>query len=111
MKAQRRASTPSSWGHFPRSAKLNNPVTSATQYVGPVATTEKKRDAAYYLGRGLRRASLALPAEILVELDRRVAQVAFRSRNSVITEAIRHFLVCSDANWTCGDHQPSPPSE
>jgi metal-responsive CopG/Arc/MetJ family transcriptional regulator len=60
--------------------------------------------ASYYLSRGLRRVALALPAAVLVALDRRVSEVRFRSRNSVITEAIRHFLSCPDADWTCGDH-------
>ena len=55
--------------------------------------------AAYYLSRGLRRVALALPAEILVAFDLRVKHVGFRSRNSMMTESFRHFLVCPDANW------------
>ena len=53
----------------------------------------------YYLARGMRQINAALPVELLVELDRRVDEVPFRFRNSLIIEAIRHFLTCPDAEW------------
>ena len=58
----------------------------------------------YYLGRGLRQIGTALPVDLIVEFDRRVAEVTFRSRNSMITEALRHFLECPNADWTASDH-------
>ena len=64
-------------------------------------------DAAYYLGRGLRRVALALPVEVLIEFDLQVNEVRFRSRNAMITEAIQHFLACPNADWELGDHPPS----
>ena len=57
-----------------------------------------------YLARGLRRVVTYLPTKDVVAFDRRVAEIPFRSRNSVIIEAIRHFLECADANWRAGDH-------
>lgn len=49
-----------------------------------VATTD------YYLNRGLRQIGTALPVELVVEFDRRVAEIPFRSKNSMIAEALRH---------------------
>jgi metal-responsive CopG/Arc/MetJ family transcriptional regulator len=60
----------------------------------------------YYLGRGLRQIGTALPVDLVVEFDRRVAEVTFRSRNSMISEALRHFLECPNADWTANDHAP-----
>jgi metal-responsive CopG/Arc/MetJ family transcriptional regulator len=64
----------------------------------------------YYLGRGLRQIGTALPVDLVVEFDRRVAEVSFRSRNSMITEALRHFLECPIADWNAGDHVSSTSS-
>lgn len=54
----------------------------------------------YYLGRGLRRVSVAFPAEVLVEWDRRVTENPFRSRSAMITRAVLHFMTCPEADWT-----------
>lgn len=62
------------------------------------------RSANDYLDRGLRRVVTYLPVHDVVALDRRVAEIPFRSRNSVIIEAIRHFFGCPSANWEAGDH-------
>ncbi len=64
------------------------------------------RDAAYFLERGLRRVTVAVPVEVLVAFDLRVNLVSFRSRNSMVNEAMKHFLACHDADWAAGD-QPS----
>ena len=58
-----------------------------------------------YLDRGLRRVVTYLPAHEVVTFDRRVAEIPSRSRNSVIIEAIRHFLSCPGANWEAGDQE------
>lgn len=71
------------------------------RYVWHVATSD------YYLGRRLRQIGTALPVDLVVEFDRRVADASFRSRNSMITEALRHFLECPNADWNAGDHVPS----
>ena len=65
------------------------------------------RGDAYYLKRGLRRAAVALPAEVVAAFDLRVDEVPHRSRNSMLVEAVRHFMVCEKANWDAGDHLPS----
>jgi len=57
-------------------------------------------------GDGLERA--AVPIEVLVEFDLRVIEIPFRSRNSMINEAVRHFLVCPNADWESGDHPAMP---
>jgi hypothetical protein len=62
--------------------------------------------AKYYLKRGLRSVDVALPVHLLADFDRRVAEVSFRSRNSMLAEAILHFMTCERANWQAGD-QPS----
>jgi hypothetical protein len=62
---------------------------------------------AYYLTRGLRRAAVALPAEALAAFDRRVNEVPHRSRNSMLVEAVRHFMTCEEAEWRAGDQPPS----
>ncbi|GEM_PF-6760803 len=68
------------------------------------------RDAAYFLKRGLRRVSLALPVKLLVAFDLRVNTIPFRSRNSMIEEALQHFLDCPDADWAAGDQPSVAPS-
>ncbi|MGH9896269.1 MAG: ribbon-helix-helix domain-containing protein, partial [bacterium] len=62
----------------------------------------------YYLKRGLRRVSLAFPADVLVEFDRRVAEKPFTSRSAMVTRAVVHFMTCQDADWMELD-QPSQP--
>jgi metal-responsive CopG/Arc/MetJ family transcriptional regulator len=62
----------------------------------------------YYLNRGLRQVAPVLPVNLVVEFDRRVAEKPFRSRTSMIEEALRHFLICPDANWEAGDHPSIP---
>jgi metal-responsive CopG/Arc/MetJ family transcriptional regulator len=57
-----------------------------------------------YLKRGLRQIGHVLPVKLIVEFDRRVNEKPFRSRTSMVEEAIRHFLVCPNANWEAGDH-------
>lgn len=59
-----------------------------------------------YLRRGLRQIGPALPVELIVDFDERVAEKPFRSRTSMITEALRHFLQCPQADWEAGDHPP-----
>jgi metal-responsive CopG/Arc/MetJ family transcriptional regulator len=66
------------------------------------------RNEAYYLERGLRRVALALPVDLLVEFDQRVLEIPYRSRNSMLTEAVQHFLTCPAADWKSGDHPPGP---
>lgn len=61
----------------------------------------------YYLARGLRQTGTALPVTLVVEFDRKVAETPFRSRNSMIAEAMSHFLVCPEADWRAGDHPSS----
>lgn len=61
-------------------------------------------NAAYYLERGRRRVSTSLPVELLVEFDRWTAERPFRSRSSMIIEAVRHFLACPSADWETGDY-------
>jgi metal-responsive CopG/Arc/MetJ family transcriptional regulator len=59
-----------------------------------------------YLRRGLRQIGPALPVDLVVEFDRRVNERPFRSRTSMIAEALRHFLECPNADWEAGDHRP-----
>ena len=58
-----------------------------------------------YLKRGLRQIGPTLPVDLVVEFDRRVNEIPFRSRTSMITEALRHFLECPAADWEAGDHR------
>lgn len=60
-----------------------------------------------YLDRGLRRVVAFLPVHALVSFDLRVTEIPYRSRNSMINEAIRHFLCCPNADWEAGDHPSS----
>jgi metal-responsive CopG/Arc/MetJ family transcriptional regulator len=59
--------------------------------------------AKYYLDRGLRSVDVALPVHLLAEFDRRVAEISFRSRNSMLAEAVLHFMTCDRADWLAGD--------
>lgn len=61
----------------------------------------------YYLARGLRQIGTALPVKLVVEFDRKVAEIPFRSRNSMIAEALSRFLECPAADWQAGDHPSS----
>ncbi|MEX2624723.1 MAG: ribbon-helix-helix domain-containing protein [Acidimicrobiia bacterium] len=54
---------------------------------------------AYWLSRGFRIISMALPVDLVVEFDRRVHEEPFRSRWSLATRALRHYLDCPDADW------------
>ena len=69
---------------------------------GYVATSD------YYLSRGLRQIGPVLPVDLVVDFDRRVAEKPFRSRNSMIEEALRHFVDCPMADWEAGDHPTIP---
>ena len=57
-----------------------------------------------YLKRGLRQVGPVLPVRLIVEFDRKVAEKPFRSRTSMIEEALHRFLDCPLANWEAGDH-------
>lgn len=77
------------------------------RFVSPFSSTDSIVSSAEgYLKRGLRQIGPALPVDLIVEFDQRVAEKPFRSRTSVIAEALCHFLNCPQANWEAGDHPP-----
>jgi metal-responsive CopG/Arc/MetJ family transcriptional regulator len=75
--------------------------------MNPLAPFPLVSSASGYLKRGLRQIGPALPVDLIVEFDRRVCERPFRSRTSMIAEALRHFLDCPDADWEAGDHPRS----
>ena len=60
----------------------------------------------YYLRRGLRSTNVAIPVDLIVAFDDRVRQRPFRSRSMMVARAMRHFLVCFDADWS-GPDEPA----
>jgi metal-responsive CopG/Arc/MetJ family transcriptional regulator len=57
----------------------------------------------YYLNRGFRLVAVAIPTDLLVEFDARVAGQAFQSRSSVVAKALRHFLDCPTSELDISD--------
>jgi metal-responsive CopG/Arc/MetJ family transcriptional regulator len=53
----------------------------------------------YYLRQGRRIVSIIFPTELVAEFDRRVHEGGFRTRSSIATRALRHYMDCPDADW------------
>lgn len=64
---------------------------------------QKQSSTLYYLSRGLRQMSVAIPIKLAVEFDAHVRRIPFRSRSLMVARALRHYLECPDADWSGPD--------